>query len=77
MRKHGRAVLRTGRNFKRRSVMGTKGYMAPEMAKLLNQVGTHGDGHRETLGYRTEVCESFKRDGLENGDHARSQELVN
>lgn len=40
MRKHGAAVERraTLLNFKRRSIMGTKGYMAPEMARLLNQV---------------------------------------
>ncbi len=40
IRKHGATVVRRGTllNFKRRSIMGTKGYMAPEMAKLLNQV---------------------------------------
>lgn len=40
MRKHGSTIKRKSvlKNFKRRSVMGTKGYMAPEMAKLMSQV---------------------------------------
>ncbi|CAN0270350.1 unnamed protein product, partial [Pylaiella littoralis] len=51
MRKHGAAVERrpTLKNFKRRSIMGTKGYMAPEMAKLLNQSNDQRQGYDEAV----------------------------
>eukprot|EP00903_Cladosiphon_okamuranus_P021659 g19913.t1 len=51
MRKHGAKVVRRGtlRNFKRRSIMGTKGYMAPEMAKLLNQTNDQRLGYNEAV----------------------------
>ncbi|CAM9404935.1 unnamed protein product [Ascophyllum nodosum] len=59
MRKHGAAVVRTlsRENFKRRSIMGTKGYMAPEMAKLFDEV-SHGkvsQTNEQLLGYNEAV----------------------
>ncbi|CAN0307215.1 unnamed protein product [Ectocarpus sp. 6 AP-2014] len=51
IRKHGTTVKRRGTlmNFKRRSIMGTKGYMAPEMAKLLNQSNDQRQGYDEAV----------------------------
>lgn len=53
MRKHGAEVVRRGtlKNFKRVSIMGTKGYMAPEMAKLLNQVSAAVQRSLGAVGY--------------------------
>ncbi|CAM9844290.1 unnamed protein product, partial [Laminaria digitata] len=51
MRKHGAAVTPalSLANFKRRSVMGTKGYMAPEMAALLVQTDEQRQGYNEAV----------------------------
>eukprot|EP00752_Nemacystus_decipiens_P006545 g5895.t1 len=51
IRKHGTQAVRRGTlmNFKRRSIMGTKGYMAPEMAKLLNQSNDQRQGYNEAV----------------------------
>ncbi|CAM9360489.1 unnamed protein product, partial [Hapterophycus canaliculatus] len=51
IRKHGATVVRRSTlvNFKRMSIMGTKGYMAPEMAKLLNQSNDQRQGYDEAV----------------------------
>eukprot|EP00904_Undaria_pinnatifida_P008076 jgi/Undpi1/4399/HiC_scaffold_17.g07756.m1 len=52
LRKHGAKAAAPARglaNFRRRSVMGTKGYMAPEMAELLVQTDEQRQGYNEAV----------------------------